>query len=158
MYIPPAQRHLQVSAAPERHGGLGDAQSHGFLQSAITVIFQPALKLLGRLSSVIGSSPKTLAKRQFSSNPSRNNNIKIGLIVGFVLAAFLAIVVAFLYFYCGSMRFTYKKKKHHHHHHHRGHKSVSSRGSRNSDRSAPPSPQSAAEEGPPAEDKQADGK
>ncbi|KAI1071271.1 hypothetical protein LB507_009588, partial [Fusarium sp. FIESC RH6] len=31
-------------------------------------------------------------KRQFSDNPSKNNNIKIGLIVGFTLAAFLAIV------------------------------------------------------------------
>ncbi|KAM0430971.1 hypothetical protein ACHAPT_005605 [Fusarium lateritium] len=147
MYI---RRHLQVSAVHQRPGTPVDAQHshHGLLG--------PALRLFQRYSRSVGqSSGDVLVKRQFSSNPSRNNNIKIGLIVGFVLAAFLAIVIVFLWFYCGSIRFTYKKKKHRHHHHR--HKSISSKGSRGSDRSAPPSPKSATEENPPAEDKPADG-
>ncbi|UPL04119.1 hypothetical protein LCI18_015053 [Fusarium solani-melongenae] len=143
MYI---RRHLQVSAVHQRPGTPVDAQSHGLLD--------PALRLFQRGLRSIDQSRDVLVKRQFSSNPSRNNNIKIGLIVGFVLAAFLAVVVVFLWMYCGSIRFTFKKKKHRHHHHR--HKSVSSRGSRGSDRSAPPSPKSATEQTPPAEDKPAD--
>lgn len=138
MYI---RRRLQVSAVHPRPEAPVDAQSHGLVD--------PALRLFRR------GLRDVLVERQFSSNPSTNNNIKIGLIVGFVLAAFLAVVIVFLWLYCGSIRFTYKKKKHRHHHHR--HKSVSSRGSRGSDRSAPPSPKSATEETPPAEDKPADG-
>jgi hypothetical protein len=156
MYIPVASRHLYVSVA--------DTQSDGSLQISIFAIMQPLMKLSRNLHSQIGQHSAILDKRQFSDNPSRNNNIKIGLIVGFTLAAFLAIVATFLYFYYRSARFTFRKKKHrrhhgHHHHHphpHRRHKSMSSGGSRGSDRSAaPPSPRPPADAPPP--DKPADG-
>ncbi|RTE72985.1 hypothetical protein BHE90_012587 [Fusarium euwallaceae] len=106
MYI---RRHLQVSAVHQRSGTPVDAQNHGLLDQA--------LRLFQRGLHSIDQSRHVLVKRQFSSNPSRNNNIKIGLIVGFVLAAFLAVVIVFLWLYCGSIRFTFKKKKHRHHHH-----------------------------------------
>lgn len=156
MYIPVASQHLHVSVA--------DTQSHGSLPSPIFALMQPLMKLSRNLHSQIGQHSSILDKRQFSDNPSRNNNIKIGLIVGFTLAAFLAIVATFLYFYYRSARFTFRKKKHrrhhghHHHHHHphphphphRRHKSMSSGGSRGSDRSAaPPSPRPPADATPP---------
>ncbi|WZH43379.1 hypothetical protein QYS62_004383 [Fusarium acuminatum] len=111
------------------------------------------MKLSRNLHSQIGQYSSTFDKRQFSDNPSRNNNIKIGLIVGFTLTAFLAIVATFL------------KKKHrrhhgHHRHHqhphpHRRHKSMSSGGSRGSDRSAAPPPRPPTDAPPP--DKPTDG-
>ncbi|CAG1961035.1 unnamed protein product [Fusarium graminearum] len=81
------------------------------------------MKLLCSSCSRTGQYPTANIKRQFSDNPSKNNDIKIGLIVGFTLAAFLAIVITFLYFYYGSARFTFRKKKknHRHQHHHHLH-------------------------------------
>ncbi|KAF4973463.1 hypothetical protein FZEAL_9325 [Fusarium zealandicum] len=114
------------------------------------------MRLLQRFSYGSGQSSMGLDKRQFSSNPSRNNNIKIGLIVGFVLAAFLAVIGVFLYFYCSSIRFKFRKKRKHHHRHHRRHKSSSSKGSRGTDRTAPPSPSPPSDESPPEQDKPAD--
>ncbi|KAM5371262.1 hypothetical protein ACJZ2D_008063 [Fusarium nematophilum] len=145
MYIPAAPRRLQVPAVHLHHGA-GNNRGHELFAG----VCRAAMNLLRGSTHIAGQSQSSLGKRQFSSNPSRNNNIKIGLIVGFVLAAFLAIVIAFLYLYCGSIRFTFRKKKHHHHHHRR-HKSVSSKGSRGSDRGPPP-----AEGSPPPEDKPAD--
>ncbi|EXL72860.1 hypothetical protein FOPG_11741 [Fusarium oxysporum f. sp. conglutinans race 2 54008] len=136
MYIPISSPHLQ---AARRHG--------------TPAILHPLTKPFSHISPY-----PTLIRRQFSDNPTTNNNIKIGLIVGFTLAAFLAIVITFLYFYYRSARFTFRKKKHrrhhhHHHHHHRRHKSMSSGGSRHSDRSAAP----ADDAPPPPPDKPADG-
>ncbi|KAH7262449.1 hypothetical protein BKA59DRAFT_29747 [Fusarium tricinctum] len=157
MYIPVASQHLHVSVA--------DTQRHGSLQNPISALMQPLMKLSRNLHSQIGQYSSTFDKRQFSDNPSRNNNIKIGLIVGFTLAAFLAIVATFLYFYYRSARFTFRKKKHrrhhgHHRHHqhphpHRRHKSMSSGGSRGSDRSAAPPPRPPTDAPPP--DKPTDG-
>ncbi|KAI6750338.1 hypothetical protein HG531_007603 [Fusarium graminearum] len=123
------------------------------------------MKLLCSSCSRTGQYPTANIKRQFSDNPSKNNDIKIGLIVGFTLAAFLAIVITFLYFYYGSARFTFRKKKknhrHQHHHHlhhhprHRRQKSLSSGGSGLSNNSAPP-PAPPADDAPP-KDKPADG-
>ncbi|KAL3607972.1 hypothetical protein FPOAC2_02963 [Fusarium poae] len=155
MYIPLSSPHL--------HGSVADTQDHGSLRT-ILVAFQPLMKLLCSSCSSTGRYSTGHIKRQFSDNPSKNNDIKIGLIVGFTLAAFLAIVITFLYFYYGSARFTFRKKKkhhrthhHHQHHHHRHgrHKSLSSGGSRHSDNStAPPAP---ADDSPPPKDKPADG-
>lgn len=153
MYIPLSSRHMHVSVA--------DTQDHGPLEPNVFTI-QPLMKLLYSSCSQVSTSH---AKRQFSDNPSKNNNIKIGLIVGFTLAAFLAIVFTFLYYYYKSARFTFPKRRkhhrhhHHHHHHHQtqrrhtGHKSLSSGGSRHSDTSAAPPP---ADDAPP-KDKPADG-
>ncbi|UZP35581.1 hypothetical protein NXS19_003397 [Fusarium pseudograminearum] len=129
MYIPLSLPHL--------HGSVADTQDHGSLQTTL-LAFQALMKLLCSSCSRTGQYPTGNIKRQFSDNPSKNNDIKIGLIVGFTLAAFLAIVITFLYFYYGSARFTFRKKKknhrHQHHHHphhpprHRRHKSLSSGG------------------------------
>ncbi|KAF0643141.1 hypothetical protein FPSE5266_06483 [Fusarium pseudograminearum] len=95
---------------------------HGSLQTTL-LAFQALMKLLCSSCSRTGQYPTGNIKRQFSDNPSKNNDIKIGLIVGFTLAAFLAIVITFLYFYYGSARFTFRKKKknHRHQHHHHPH-------------------------------------
>ncbi|EKJ73326.1 hypothetical protein FPSE_06483 [Fusarium pseudograminearum CS3096] len=156
MYIPLSLPHL--------HGSVADTQDHGSLQTTL-LAFQALMKLLCSSCSRTGQYPTGNIKRQFSDNPSKNNDIKIGLIVGFTLAAFLAIVITFLYFYYGSARFTFRKKKknhrHQHHHHphhpprHRRHKSLSSGGSGLSNNSAPP-PAPPADDAPP-KDKPADG-
>lgn len=144
MYIPISSPHLQGA---RRHG-------------SPAIPPHPLTKPFSHISPY--PYPTLLIRRQFSDNPTTNNNIKIGLIVGFTLAAFLAIVITFLYFYYRSARFTFRKKKHrkhhhqhHHHHHHRRHKSMSSGGSRHSDRSAAPADD--APPPPPPPDKPADG-
>jgi hypothetical protein len=156
MYIPLSSPHL--------HSSVADTQDHGSLQT-ILFTFQPLMKLLCSSYSRTDRYSTERIKRQFSDNPSKNNDIKIGLIVGLTLAAFLAIVITFLYFYHGSARFTFrKKKKHrrthhyhqHHHHRHRRHKSLSSGGSRHSDNSAAP-PAPPADDTPPPKDKPVDG-
>ncbi|QPC68331.1 hypothetical protein HYE67_010562 [Fusarium culmorum] len=156
MYIPLPLPHL--------HGSVADTQDNVSLQTAL-LAFQPLMKLLCSSCSRTDQYPTVNIKRQFSDNPSKNNDIKIGLIVGFTLAAFLAIVITFLYFYYGSARFTFRKKKknhrHQHHHHlhhhprHRRHKSLGSGGSGLSNNSAPP-PAPPADDVPP-KDKPADG-
>ncbi|CAF3456034.1 unnamed protein product [Fusarium graminearum] len=83
MYIPLPLPHL--------HGSVADTQDHGSLQTAL-LAFQPLMKLLCSSCSRTGQYPTANIKRQFSDNPSKNNDIKIGLIVGFTLAAFLAIL------------------------------------------------------------------
>ncbi|KAK2479786.1 hypothetical protein H9L39_09160 [Fusarium oxysporum f. sp. albedinis] len=75
MYIPTSSPHLQ---AARRHGS--------------PAVLHPLTKPFSHISPY-----PTLIRRQFSDNPTTNNNIKIGLIVGFTLAAFLAIVITFLW-------------------------------------------------------------
>ncbi|KAH8679167.1 hypothetical protein BGZ61DRAFT_68585 [Ilyonectria robusta] len=134
MYIPSAQHHIRVSVAQERLGTGALADSHGSRSHFVSVLCRLGLSPL-RLCAETGSGDQaTIRKRQFSDNPDKNTNIKIGLIVGILVAAFLAVVITFLYFYGRSIRFTEKKKKHHRH------KSSSSKSSRSSDRGAPPSP------------------
>ncbi|RBR11497.1 hypothetical protein FVER53590_28407 [Fusarium verticillioides] len=62
------------------------------------VMYGVLLQVLGTASTWLISGYILVPNwRQFSDNPTTNNNIKIGLIVGFTLAAFLAIVITFLW-------------------------------------------------------------
>lgn len=161
MYIP-TQCHFQASWHERLEIVTGP--SHETQLGAISALYRFIMSPFRHLTNVNPNSQESLHKRQFSSNKSHNTNIKIGLIVGFVLAAFIAVIIAFLWFYGRSTRITYrnKKRRNHHRHHHR-HKSTSSKDSRTSGRGTPPTPQPAPErdapdEGaPPAEDKAGEG-
>ncbi|KAF7533971.1 hypothetical protein G7Z17_g13437 [Cylindrodendrum hubeiense] len=147
MYIPLVHPHIRVSVAQERLSTETHADSHGSRPSFASVLCRLGLSPLRSCTESIAGDQGTIQKRQFSDNPGENTNIKIGLIVGILIAAFIAVVVTFLYFYGRSIRFTEKKRRH------RRHKSSSSKSSRSSDRGPPsprrPPPRSAPRSSPP---------
>jgi hypothetical protein len=156
MYIP---SHLRAAAAvavtldrfgPAAHPDHPPSQS-AFLSLLCRVL---RLKPFPPCDDINRKEHGIVDKRQFSDNPSKNADIKIGLIVGILLAAFIAAIAAFLFIYGRSIRFSKKRKRRRHRHTY-----YSSKSSRSSDgappppppQSAPPppAPPPAAKEGPP---------
>ncbi|KPM34317.1 hypothetical protein AK830_g12250 [Neonectria ditissima] len=148
MYIPSLNHRLRVSVAQERLGTGARADSHPSYSDFVSVLCRLGLTPPSSCTEARTGDETAVQKRQFSNNPAENNNIKIGLIVGILIAAFLAVVVAFLYFYGRSIRFTEKRRRHH-----RRHKSSGSKSSRSSDSGPPlprpPPPRSAPPPSPP---------
>ena len=138
MYIPSPQRQLPDSVAQGRFERAAEVGSHGFHFESVSALCRLVLgHFRTHLYTDIGSQDLGIVKkRQFSSDQGRNTNIKIGIIVAFLIPAFLAVICAFLYVYRGSI-YCFKAKRRRRRHHHR-HKSISSKGSRGSDRGAPP--------------------
>ncbi|KAK7420320.1 hypothetical protein QQZ08_010453 [Neonectria magnoliae] len=134
MYIPSLNHRLRVSVAQERLSTETHADSHPSHSDLVSMLCRHGLSPLRFCTETRRGEGSVIHRRQFSDNPAENNNIKIGLIVGILLAAFIAVVVAFLYFYGRSIRFTAKRRRHHH----RRHKSYGSKSSRSSDGGPPP--------------------
>ncbi|KAH7144363.1 hypothetical protein B0J13DRAFT_43108 [Dactylonectria estremocensis] len=175
MYIPSVYHHSRVSVAQGCLGTGTHAGSDGSHSECVSVLCRLGLSPVRPYTETSSEYLGSIRRRQFSDDPGQNTNIKIGLVVGILVAAFLAVVIAFLWIYGPSIRFREKKKKH------RGHKSSSSKSSRSSDgapppfrrphphprprpppRSAPPSspppparPRTPADDAPPADDKPA---
>ncbi|KAI5457608.1 hypothetical protein BGZ63DRAFT_427649 [Mariannaea sp. PMI_226] len=152
MHIPSPHRHRRATETlgpvshPNTHPGGGIHQHWpeaipAWCRLGLVSLFQSFFIGIGRENQ--GEDQGMLQRRQFSDNPSKNQNIKIGVIVGILLAAFIAAVAAFLYIYGRSIRFTERKRRRRNHRH----KYYSSRSSRSSD--GPPPPRPPRSSGPP---------
>ena len=81
----------------------------------------------------LNDDTRALIRRQFSSNPSDNTNIQIGLVVGIVLGAFIVGLCIFLYISRHTIRFRRRRRR-------SVRKTSSSKSSKSSDAEAPPPP------------------
>lgn len=140
MYIPTPRYNLPGSAALGRHAREVDHNDPASNLASVSSLFHSVL------SWTSTSSDASLDKRQFSSDQSRNTNIKIGIIVAFLVPAFLGLLCFFLFYYRGSIQcIEARRRRRRHHRHHKSLGSRSSKSSRNSDGPPPPPP-------PPPED------
>lgn len=139
MYIPKPQDRFPDAAAPGYPRGTVEADSHILHPHSVSALFRFLSSPFYAHADSDGSGSSVLDKRQFSSDQGRNTNITIGIILAFLIPAFLGLVIAFLFYYRGSVFCFERKKKRHRRHRSMGSKS-SSKSSRHSDTGPPPPP------------------
>ncbi|KAH6893297.1 hypothetical protein B0T10DRAFT_481923 [Thelonectria olida] len=143
MYIP---SHLRAAAvAQDRLGPAAHPDTPPSQSASLSLLYHLLRPKPFRSCDAVDQKEQgILDKRQFSDNPSKNTDIKIGLVVGILLAAFIAAIAAFLFIYGRSIRFTKRRKRRRHRHIY-----YSSKSSRSSDGAPPPRPPPQSEPSPP---------